>query len=198
MFTLCSAGCGQPDGERHPATPGTQSTSVHGGLRFVDVTATSGIALQNVSGDPHEKMAIPESLGQGAAALDYDGDVDVVMTVLNGQVRLFRNESARDDVLVVELRGRGGNLRGLGSVVELVAGQTVQRRWIDGGSFQSVDAPLAYFGLGGTDGLDKLALRVMWANGATVEYDGVPANRRVTVTEGDPTIHSTRLPGRRP
>ncbi len=128
--------------------------------------------------------------------LDGDGDVDIVMTVLNGQVRVFRNESPPDDVLVVGLRGRGGNLRGLGSVVQLVAGDAVQRRWIHGGSYQSVDAPLAYFGLGGTHDLDKLLLRVAWANGATVEYGAVPVNRRVTVTEGDPAIHTTSLAGR--
>jgi hypothetical protein len=81
-------------------------------------------------------------------------------------------------------------------VVQLVAGDAVQRRWIHGGSYQSVNAPLAYFGLGGTHDLDKLLLRVAWANGATVEYGAVPVNRRVTVTEGDPAIHTTSLAGR--
>ena len=39
----------------------------HSRLRFTDVSSRSGIDLENVSGDPDRKTAIPESLGQGAA-----------------------------------------------------------------------------------------------------------------------------------
>ena len=94
IFTLCGSGCGPPDGERHPATPRTESPPVESRLRFVDVTATSGITLENVSGDPYEKMAIPESLGQGAAALDYDGDGLLDLFIVNGDV--FEGTPRRD------------------------------------------------------------------------------------------------------
>lgn len=54
-------------------------------LRFVDVTSGSGIGLENVSGSP-TKTAIPESLGQGAAALDYNGDGKLDLFIVNGDM----------------------------------------------------------------------------------------------------------------
>jgi len=128
--------------------------------------------------------------------IDDDGDVDIVMTALNEPLRVFRNDAVQRDVVVVEARGRGGNLRGLGSMIELVSGERVQRRWIRGGSYQSVDAPVAYFGLGPDFDAKALTLRVTWDDGTTSEFGKVPVNRRITVTEGRDTIETSRLRGR--
>jgi len=127
--------------------------------------------------------------------LDDDGDVDVVMTTLNGKVRVFRNDAPRQDVLVVELRNNGGS-RQTAAVVELLRGDTVQRRWIHGGSFQSVDAAAAYFGMGQTKGGDPWKLRVTWPSGKSVEHSGVGLNRKITVTEGAAAFETKRLRGR--
>src|SRR4030042_4206898 len=43
-------------------------------VRFTDVTAASGIAFVNATGDPDRKDYIFEVKGGGVAALDYDGD----------------------------------------------------------------------------------------------------------------------------
>jgi hypothetical protein len=126
--------------------------------------------------------------------LDDDGDVDVVMLTLNDLVRVFRNEAPHRDVAVVELRAEKGNRHGLGSSVELTSGKLVQRRWIHGGSYQSVDAPEAYFGL--PSGSEELRLRVRWANGATAEYADVPTNRRIVLVEGDAGFETAPLTGR--
>ena len=133
IVALCSAGCGQSGSERHPAAAGTQSTAGHSALRFVDVTATSGIALENVSGDPHEKLAIPESLGQGAAALDYDGDGLLDLFIANGDV--FEGTPQRD--------GRPALYRNLGNLrfadVTAEAGLSFQG-WGHGASRVDFDA----------------------------------------------------------
>jgi hypothetical protein len=129
--------------------------------------------------------------------LDDDGDVDVVLTTLNGPVRLFRNDAPWRDVVVVELQGRGGNRYGHGSVVELVEGDRVQRRWIHGGSYQSADSPAAHFGFAATP-IGPLALRVHWVNGDTVVYEGVPANRKIRLLEGRATVEAVPLAGRAP
>ena len=127
--------------------------------------------------------------------LDDDGDVDIVMLTLNELVRVFRNDAPRRDVVVVQLTARGGNRHGLGSVVELIAGDHVQRRWIRGGSYQSVDAPVAYFGLGKAAGT-PVRLRVRWAGGETVDYGKVPLNRKTLVVEGQTALRSVPLGGR--
>jgi len=120
--------------------------------------------------------------------IDDDGDVDVVMTTLNGPVRIFRNDTPRRNTLTVELRGPRGNPRGLGSMIELItdaggsaAEVTRQRRWIHGGSFQSCDAPRAYFGLGSLPRDTKLTVRVTWPDGKTTEHPGVSPNHRVVI-----------------
>jgi hypothetical protein len=136
--------------------------------------------------------------GRGTAFgdIDDDGDVDIVMSTLNEPVRVFRNDAPRRDVVVVELRGKPGNLRGLGSLVELVSGEAVQRRWIHGGSYQTVDAPLAYFGLGESFDRKRLVLRVTWDDGTVSEHHGVPANRRIVITEGKEAFGVAKLSGR--
>ena len=119
--------------------------------------------------------------------LDGDGDVDVVLTTLNGRVRMFRNDAPLRDVLVVELRGRSGSRQLSGCMVELIGAETSRRRWVGGGSFQSADAAVAYFGLAGnTQRADGLRLRVTWPDGKHSEYTGVPPNRRIVLTEGRP------------
>ncbi|MBK8270628.1 MAG: ASPIC/UnbV domain-containing protein, partial [Planctomycetes bacterium] len=63
-----------------------------------------------------------------------------------------------------------GNPRGYGAKVELVSPRANQRRWITGGgSFQSVDAPTAYFGIGEAEVEKELSVRVIFADGKTSE-----------------------------
>jgi hypothetical protein len=71
---------------RSAAGQGPAASGPAGGLHFTDVSAASGITLRNVCGDPLEKLAIPENLGAGAAALDYDGDGLLDLFIANGDV----------------------------------------------------------------------------------------------------------------
>ena len=116
--------------------------------------------------------------------LDDDGDVDIVMTTLNGKVRIFLNDSPLRDVIVVEPRRRTGGRHVPGSVVELGVGDRVQRRWIGGGSYQSVDAPVAYFAPGVVGPETGPKLRVRWPDGEVTDHDAVPANRKLVVERG--------------
>lgn len=139
--------------------------------------------------------------------LDDDGDVDVVMTTLNGPVYVFRNDSPLGNVLVVELRRNGPNHRALGAMLELsrqpsvsVPGPQssvlVMRRWLHGGSYQSSDAPMAYFGLGEVKAEDRFSLRVSWPDGSTSEHAVAAPNRRMIVTQGAAVVKCEELRSR--
>jgi enediyne biosynthesis protein E4 len=128
--------------------------------------------------------------------LDGDGDVDIVMTTLNGKVRLFRNEAPLHDVVVVEPRQSARGPHVPGALIELTAGETVQRRWVGGGSFQSVDAPAAYFALAGPAASAPLGLKISWPSGRKQEFAAVPKNRTIVVVEGQESVEARPLRGR--
>ncbi len=119
--------------------------------------------------------------------LDGDGDVDVVMVTLNGPALVFRNDSKPSDRIVVELADDPPNHRGYGSMIELVTPVGTQRRWITGsGSYQSVDAPAAYFGVPAGAAGEKSVLRVTWPDGKVTELESVPVNQHITIRRGSP------------
>lgn len=124
--------------------------------------------------------------------LDGDGDVDIVMTTLNGPVHIFRNDIAATGRLAVALRGRGGDRHAYGASVELASGGTVLgRRWIGGGSYQSGDAPCAYFGIPADRG--DLELRVRWLDGQRSVHAGVQPGHAVLIRAGQPTVEARPL-----
>jgi hypothetical protein len=113
--------------------------------------------------------------GAAFGDLDSDGDVDVVVSELNGPLRVLRNDANAPGWLIVELAPTV-----LGSRIELTAGGTRQTRWIySGGSFVSASAQVAHFGfpLGARSG-DVL---VTYPDGTQRKIEGVTAGQRLVV-----------------
>jgi hypothetical protein len=122
--------------------------------------------------------------GRATAFGDIDGDrdVDVLMTTLNGPVLVLRNDAPRSHSLVVRVEGPPPNRRSYGSVVELETPAGIQRRWITGGgSYQSVDQPDAFFGLGESAAAGKVRLRVRWPDASVRELEDVPVDKLLVV-----------------
>ena len=90
---LLSVSCG----EKKPPPSDAEEVDVPAktDFTFVDISKASGVVLENVSGDPTAKMAILENLGQGAAALDFDGDGFLDLFIANGDV--FPGQTPRAD-----------------------------------------------------------------------------------------------------
>ena len=123
--------------------------------------------------------------GRATAFGDIDGDtdIDVLMTTLNGPVLALRNDSRPSHFAAVRLVGARPNRRALGSLVELETTAGVQRRWTaGGGSFQSVDALDAVFGLGSAPVTGSLTLRVRWPDSAVTTIENPPADRLLVLT----------------
>ncbi len=120
--------------------------------------------------------------------IDNDGDVDIVLTQLNGPVKIYRNDTSNRNMLAVETRQPGGNHRAYGATVELHAHDARQIRWIHGGgSYQSVSAPIAYFGRGSRPTNDA-TLRITWPNGDKQEIKSAPNQGRLIITRGQDNV----------
>lgn len=112
--------------------------------------------------------------------IDSDGDVDIIMLTLNGPVLVFRNDAKPKNAIVVELADDPPNHRCYGGKVELETSAGVQRRWITGGgSYQSADAPAAYFAIPASASKGKRSLRVSWPDGKVTTLETVEPNRRI-------------------
>jgi hypothetical protein len=115
-------------------------------------------------------------IGRGSVVFDYDRDGDPDLLVVNqkpiqagfgdaGGTILYRNDMpGKGNWLQVQLSGTDTDINGIGSKVEIVAGDTRMIREIDGGSsHQSQNSVIAHFGLGDARKVDSV--NIYWLGG---------------------------------
>lgn len=135
-----------------PAGPGLWR---HAGTQWIDVTARALPGSLRVDGDP------PSSLSAGD--MDGDGDTDVVVRLLSGRVRVWRNDGgSRQASLRVRLAPRVSNRSAVAAKVEVRAGSLRQRMEAIVATPPATPADLI-FGLGGRARAD--VVRVLWPAG---------------------------------
>ena len=105
---------------------------------------------------------------------DRDGDLDFVTNSINGPLWLLRNNSQSGHSIAFQLRDEIGNRDGIGTKFTIHYGPDAERHQVRelkaSGGYLSFDEPVAHFGLGDYDSVQKL--EVSWSTGGTTEIPG--------------------------
>jgi hypothetical protein len=118
------------------------------------------------------------SQGMALADLDGDGDLDVVVNNLNGNVSLYRNNGSAPRI-AVRLKGKGANRAGIGARIEATGGGVAQtQEMVAGGRYLSGDDPMRTFAA-----LGSSSITVRWRSGAVSKAENVIGNELVEISE---------------
>jgi predicted nucleotidyltransferase len=165
-----------PDVERTGTSTFRQRNQVFrnmGGGRFRHVTTDVGGPL------------LTEKSYRGAAFGDYDddGDVDILVSVLDERPVLLRNDSTGGHWITVRLEGTTSNRSAIGAKVTLeAAGKRHVAEVRSGGSYVSQNDFRVHVGLGPAMKVDRLTIR--WPNGRTEAVAELAADRAYVAREG--------------
>jgi hypothetical protein len=123
---------------------------------------------------------------RGAAVGDYDGDgrVDLVVTQVGAETKLYRNETGRPG-LRVRLLGLRGDPQGVGAVVRLKFGEELgpAREVHAGSGYWSQDSAIQVMTARGT----PTGVQVRWPGGKVVEAQVVSGSTAISVDSNGKT-----------
>jgi len=117
--------------------------------------------------------------------IDNDGDLDVVTVPINGPLNVYINNQTTNNSVTFEFRDKRGNHFGIGNKIYIYYGdERHQVREIkSGGGFLSFDAPIAHFGLGKYDIVNKV--EIIWSTGEKTVIDKeFLANKKYVISRG--------------
>ena len=139
---------------------------------FTDVADEAGFTVSNTS---------PQ--GVAAGDINSDGFPDIYLVRYGPENRLFLNEANDNHWLDISLAGTTSNKLGIGTRVKAISGDIVQWRDVGEGNYSTCcNAPRIHFGLGQNQSVDTLY--VYWPSGAIDILTSIPADQRLTITEG--------------
>jgi len=141
-----------------------------GDFTFKDVSRQWGLDLVGVS------------FASAYADFDQDGDLDMVLSNMEANLTLYRNNSQGGRRLLVRLEGVESNRKGVGAKLRLHVGDEVMGREVSlTRGYLSNDEDLVHFGLGERSELGRLEIE--WPSGAYQRVEGLEPGRRYTIRE---------------
>lgn len=124
--------------------------------------------------------------GRSVAVLDWDqnGQPDIVVSLLDENVALLRNETRSEgNWLDLRLAGKNNSRDGVGAVITVHAkDKSLRRQLMAGDGFQCSNEKTVHFGLGAETSVDEV--EVSWSDGTMQRFAKLPANATYSIVEG--------------
>jgi len=143
------------------------------------------VRFEDVSSGAGAEFRMPAAhRGAAFGDIDNDGRIDAVVTVLNGQVKLFRNVTRNGNHwLLFQLEGRKSNRMGIGASirVETAGGRALYNHATTSTGYAASSDPRVHFGLGQAASARRVEIR--WPSGARQTLENVAADQVHLVAE---------------
>ena len=107
---------------------------------------------------------------------NHDGHLDIVGNSAEGPIQVYINNS-QNNTVAIRLEDLQGNYFGVGARVTIASKEGSQIREVKAsGGYQSIDAPVVYFGLGKAEEINRIS--VEWRDGRQTQIErSLPANK---------------------
>lgn len=142
--------------------------------KFKNVSTAAGASFQSPAAH----------CGAAFGDFDNDGRIDAVVSVLNGEAKLFRNTSeSGNHWLLLNLTGSRSNRMAIGAKIKLTASDgSVQYNHVTTSTGYACSSdPRVHFGLGSAGSAKEI--EVLWPSGVRQVLTNVAADRIVPITE---------------
>jgi len=156
---------------------------------------TKNLTFKDESGE----WIVKDTLVSGATAvgdLDNDGDLDLVVNILNGPALLYINQTdATANYLKLRFRYTGENPFGIGTKVFSYADEELQYKELyTVRGIQASSEPIIHFGYGKTGKVDSL--KIVWPDGKYQILRDIPVNQTMTLVPNNskPFDYKSLLP----
>lgn len=158
---------------RHYTEPNSLFRNLRNG-RFEDVSSTAGADFQL------------EAAHRGVAFGDFDNDgrIDMVVTVLNGPVKVFRNiTQSENHWILLKLVGTKSNRMAIGAQIQITTedGNSQWNQVSTAVGYASASDSRVHFGLGTNRRIHELSIR--WPSGIKQQLHNLEVDRILTIEE---------------